>query len=343
MDDKYLKLKQTIVKIPDQLQQSWDEIKTIKFPSNYLNLKKVVFCGMGGSSLGARIADAYLINAIRVPFEIFNGYHLPNYCDSDTLVVCDSYSGNTEEVISCMQDALVRDLKIVVITSGGKLAQIANEYKLPMHILNPVNNPSDQPRNALGYSVGSVLGVLSSLGLASIDDGNISQACDLMHNMALELFSDQGKALYLAENLNKKAIMLITAAHLYGPAFVFKNQINETAKVFSSIFEIPELNHHLMEGLQFPKDLNKQMVFLLVKSPDYFERIKFRFDITKDVIAKNGYEVFEYETTSKGKLNQIFEVLMFGAAVVYYLAFLNKVDPNKIPWVDYFKERLEKF
>lgn len=113
-----------------------------------------------------------------------------------------------------------------------------------------------------------------------------------------------------------------------------------TQKLFSTLFEISESNHHLLEGLKYPLSLREKAIFLLIESPHYYERILKRYPITNDVIEKNGYKALTYKTTSKTKLEEVVEILVLGSYISFYLAMLNGIDPSPIPWVDYFKAKL---
>jgi len=125
-----------------------------------------------------------------------------------------------------------------------------------------------------------------------------------------------------------------------GASHTIKNQLNENAKNFSHSFEIPEMNHHLMEGLMYPEINREYLAFFFIESDLYHKRIKERFNITKDIISKYEIPVVTWKSKSKSKLVEAFELIQFGGFVNYYLGALNQVNQGPIPWVDYMKERL---
>src|SRR3990172_8533594 len=103
----------TIKAYPKQLEQSWEEVKELKIPEDYKRVENIVFCGMGGSALGARMVDSFTSeNRLRVPFEIFTEYHIPDYADAKSLVILSSYSGSTEETINACRMAMAKNTKI---------------------------------------------------------------------------------------------------------------------------------------------------------------------------------------------------------------------------------------
>lgn len=340
----YKQFLETIRLYPDQLKQSFDVVSSADIPDNYKYCDKIALCAMGGSALGARVVDSLLINRIRLPFEIFNQYNIPNYSDDKTLIICYSYSGGTEETISAFNEAILRGSKVFVVTTGGKLGEIAKEHNTPMYLINEKYNPSRQPRNGLGYAIGSILGLFNKLSFATIFPEEIDECVNTMKNT----FNDnkpQNKEILakkFADKIKEKALFLVASEHLYGVTYAMKNQFNESAKTFSTIFELPELNHHLMEGLENPKSFKQNTMFLTIESSLYLERIQSRYKLTKEIFEKQGYKYLTYKPISESKLTQIFEVLIFGTLVVYYLGNSYGIDPNKIPWVDYFKNKLSK-
>lgn len=345
-EKKYEKVAATIKAYPKQIEQVWDEINHLYIPDDYKNIKNVALFGMGGSALGGRIVDSLVYNRLRVPFEVFNDYHLPNYIFDQSLTICSSYSGNTEETLSATHESLSRGAKIFGITTGGKLAEILKERKTPSYIFDPVNNPSGQPRFGIGYMTSAVLAILSKLEVVSFSKEELDQAIAAM-NEALTQFNEnaEGKtniALGLSKKIKNKSVILVASEHLTGTAYAFKNQLNESAKTFSAIFELPELNHHLMEGLKFPDKNMQTLHFLFIQSDLYSDRVKKRYPITQKVVEENGIGYSVYKPISVTKLSQVLEVLTLGSYTTYFLGKSLAIDPLEIPWVNYFKKELAK-
>lgn len=344
-EEKYETILKTILLYPDQLQQSLEEFQKIAIPDSYKDILNIVFCGMGGSALGARIVKSLLSERMRIPFEIYNGYHLPKYAYEKTLVVVSSYSGGTEETINNFYEALNRHTKVFGITTGGKLGDLLKENSVPSYYIDPKNNPSGQPRMSIGYAIGATFALLNKLEVFEMQSEEVFDAIKVMKQKGDEFTNkDQNinLALRFSENIYGKIPILVASEHLIGTAHTVKNQFNESAKTFSALFDIPELNHHLMEGLKNPAKERTLLSFLFFNSDLYSERVKLRYPITQDVVEKNGYEFMNYQPSSESKVSQAFEVLMFGSFIVYYLSKKYGVDPTVIPWVDYFKEKLSK-
>ena len=344
--ENYKLIADTIRAYPLQIKQAWEEIKSIYIPEEYQNVENVILCGMGGSALGGRIIDALIQERLRVPFEIYTEYHVPNYVNEKTLVIASSYSGNTEETINATYEALNKGAKVFGAVTGGKLAEIFKENKIPSYVFNPKHNPSDQPRMGLGYACGIILSLLTKLKLIQVLEEEVEEAVNKMNELLTEYNenspSHKNLAFSYAQKLKDKIPVFIASEHLVGAAYSNKNQINENSKTFALLFDIPELNHHLLEGLIHPAKIRHLIQFIFIKSDLYSERVLKRYPITQDVMEKNGFDVHVYSPSSEKKLTQVFETLIFGSMTSYYLARDYKLNIVEIPWVDYFKEKMSK-
>jgi len=152
---------------------------------------------------------------------------------------------------------------------------------------------------------------------------------------------EKNSAKKIAQKIFGKITILIAGEFLSGSIHVWQNQQHEIAKNFGCYFLIPELNHHLLEGLSCPQSNPQNLICLMIKSKLYRIEIQKRFEITKEVLLKNKIEVIEYECNGKNEFLQAFETIHFGSYVNFYLSILNEKDPTSIPWVDYFKLRLK--
>ncbi len=330
--------------LPEQVKQCWEEINAVKLPEDYKRTRNVVVCGMGGSALGGRIVDCLFTDSLRGSIEVFTGYNVPDYVGPETLVILSSYSGNTEETLQAAKEAIKRNACSFIIASGGKLAEFASKEKLPAYIFNPVHNPSAQPRMGLGYSLTSILNLLARCGFISLSEEEIDKSVEMMRGLVKEydVLSPQSANLAkrLSERLLGKLPILVASEHLAGSTHAFKNQLNENAKTFATSFDIPELNHHLLEGLSNPRSMKPLMHFIFFESKLYPENIRKRYNLTKDIVEKNDISAEIYELTGSTKVIQVYELLTLSSYVSFYLAMIYGIDPAPIPWVDYFKNKL---
>lgn len=329
-----------------QLNQAWTEFKKVKLPANFKQIDKIVVNGMGGSALGTHVLQSVFFSDLKIPIELVNGYQVPGNVNDKTLYIMSSYSGTTEEPISTYTEVKRRGAKIFGIASGGVLASWIKQGKIAGFIYEPKFNPSGQPRMSLGYSFGAQLGLLKKLNLIKLSAAEIANYLKQIDGFKRKFGADKpaqaNAAKKLALQLKGRLPVVIAAEFLAGNAHVFANQLNENAKTFVSYFLLPELNHHLIEGLRFPKSNPANLAFVFLESRLFNQRIITRYSITKKIVTKHHLKVESYSATASDKLGQVFEVLVFGSYVSFYLAILNGLNPSLIPWVDFLKSELKK-
>lgn len=321
-----------------QCKQIWKDCQVMSSPiDDSSSIQNIVLCGMGGSAYGGYVVNALYKEGLKVPLISNNDYTLPGFVNSDTLVILSSYSGSTEEVLNCANLALEKGAKVSAISGGGKLGTFLSDNGFAGLIFDPKFNPSGQPRLGTGYMVLGLLGLLNKNGLINITDEEVDKAIVELEQ-SQENIKKEAKA--LSEKILGSIPLIIAAEHLSGNIHILRNQFNETAKSFSAFSFLPELNHHMMEGLKNPPD--KKLMALFINSDLYSDKLKQRFKLTEDVVSKNNIESAKYQVSGSSKLSQMLNLLSFGGYVTVYLAFLYNQDPSVIPWVDYFKDQLVK-
>lgn len=334
----------SIYNLPDQLNQAWDDIHSMSINENYDEILNIVVSGMGGSALGGRVVDSFMFDKIRVPIEIVTDFKLPHYVNKNTLVIISSYSGNTAETISTFYEAEKAGAKIFGITTGGKLAELLKNNNCDSYIFNPFNNPSAQPRMGLGYSIGAILAIFAKYNFITFSKNEIVGVVDFLRNktkeFGLDIKEPENLAKIFAKKFFGKGVSLISAEHLLGVSHAFKNQLNENSKTLSFIFDLPELNHHLLEGLKKPPQIKQYMKFLLIHSKRFSESIYKVTSISRDLIREQSFDIEEIVAEGDSKLEEIFYILVFGSFVSYYLSILYETDPTPIPTVEEFKKRI---
>lgn len=324
--------------LSSQIRQIVDEyFDQNLIPDEYKSVKNVVICGMGGSAYGGHIVNSLFHDSKLLPIEVNSGYDLPGYVNFDTLVILVSYSGSTEEVLLCHEGAKEKGAKIAGFTSGGKLSEEIDVKTFPGFVFNPTHNPSGQPRLGTGYVVFGTLYLLSKIGAISLSKDEILSALTEFDAQSESIKQEAQRA---ANELIERIPVIFASEHLNGNAHIMRNQFNETSKSFSAFSDIPELNHHLMEGFKNPA--NKPLSVLILDSDLYSPVIKKRIELSKIVVEKNGVPALEFNAPGTTKLSQVISTLSFGGYLTVYLGLLYGLDPSLIPWVDFFKEKLKK-
>lgn len=340
------KVAQTISFLPAQIEQSWLEAGKLKLPKNYKNFQNIAISGMGGSNLATEMIRDLYGRDLKIPFILVRNYHLPQFINQKSLVIISSYSGQTEETLSCFKEALVKKAKILCLSSGGRLKILANKYKIPHYQITKKYNPAGQPRYGLGLQLGATLSLLNKMKLIKVSDQEIKQSVEYLSTLNKtfqpEIDSVNNFAKKLAEELQNHLPLLVAADFLSANTHILANQINESAKNIAQYYAIPELNHHLLEGLKMPEILTAKIKFIFFNSNLYTDIIRKRFYITEKILKKQKIKFIDYTIASESRLLTALEILLLGSWISYYLTILNKQNPTAIPWVNFLKKELSK-
>lgn len=326
----------SVMTFADQCQQVITEMSQQTIPAACSLADNIVVTGMGGSALGGRIIASLEREALRIPIVVSTEYHLPAFVNQKTLVVISSYSGDTEETLACFNEAVARQAQIFVITSGGRLAKLADKHHLPSYIFTPQLNPSNQPRMGLGYNIMTVLTLLARCQLVT-GFSDLNRLPQFLKSR-LDLANTWQK---LAAVIRDKIPVLVASDHLKGAAHAVKNLINENGKTFALTFDLPEANHHLLEGLGHPPAV-RHLAFLWLDSAKYHPEVHKRYAITARVVSKMGLTHLPFPVAGESTLAEVLDVVQSGAMLSYYLSQEYRVDPGPIPWVDFFKDEIRQ-
>jgi glucose/mannose-6-phosphate isomerase len=328
-----------------QLKDAWGGAGKVEVGEEWEQVNKIIVAGMGGSALGAEVIKSIDKDKIIRPMEIVRDYHLPAYTDRNTLVVLSSYSGTTEETLSCAKEAQKAGAKTMAIASGGDLEDMAVSLGWPFYKIEAKYNPCNQPRMAVGYSIGGILRLLTAAGVVKIREEEIDLAINTLEKRkeewGLKSLEKNNRVKQMAYKISGKMPIVIAAEHLSGNAKVFCNSMNENAKTLTTYFLLPEANHHLMEGLGFPEAIKDKLIFVFLGSNLYSQEIKTRIRATKEVMEENGAAWEEFTPKDGSQLGEAMETILWGNYLNFYLAMINQIDPSPIPWVDFFKKRMK--
>ncbi|MEW6684716.1 MAG: bifunctional phosphoglucose/phosphomannose isomerase [Candidatus Edwardsbacteria bacterium] len=339
-----LNMQKHLADFPQQCQEGIEIGK--KFPLlkfDISRIKNIVIAGMGGSAIGGDLLRSYLIDELSIPLSVVRNYTLPAFVGKQSLVIVSSYSGNTEETLSCYQIAKRQKAHILCITSGGELKKMALQDKFPVISISP-NLP---PRAALGYSFFPLLICLIKNEIVRRKEKEIKETISLLENLR-ELYSPQNpfernKAKELAFLLKDKlAIFYSSADHLETVALRWRNQLNENAKMLAYSHTFPELNHNEIVGWEVLKKIMKETVVVLLQDKSDHLRNRRRMEITQEIMATECANFITVESMGRFLLSRIFSLIYLGDYVSLYLAVLNKVDPTPVKAIDYLKLKLSE-
>src|SRR3954471_23994188 len=298
----------------------------------------IIVAGMGGSAIGGGFARAILGDHASRPLITARAYGLPPWTTPDTTVLCASYSGDTEETLTCYEAAGVIGARRVVVTSGGKLAEQARADGVPVV---PVAG-GYQPRAAVAYLTIAVLEVAALAGVGPRMNSEIDVAADHLEELVIEWGpdgADGSEPKALARALNG-TVPVIAGAGLTTPIAVrWKTQINENAKSPAYAAELPEMDHNEIEGWTSAGDLGRfSAVFL--DDDDTHPRVKERMALTCRLIKPGAASVHTVRSRGQTTVERVFSLILLGDLVSLYLAVLRGVDPEPVELLHALKSEL---
>ena len=301
---------------------------------NTKEFKNVLICGLGGSGIGGTIVNNIVSPKANIPITATKDYSVPNFVNEHTLVIANSYSGNTEETLYALAKCQTKKAEIAVITSGGKLKTIAEEKKYNKIII-PGNHP---PRAMFGYAFTELFFILNHYGI--IDDSFKSDFINSIKLLDTEKSSIQKQAMGLAKKLHKQTPVIYVANGFEGVAIRFRQQLNENSKMLCWHHVVPEMNHN--ELLGWRTNVNDLAVVYFRNKSDY-ERNQIRMDINKKVISKFTENITEIWSKGDSLIeNSLFHINL-GDWVSWYLSEMNNVDAIEIDVINFLKGELAKF
>lgn len=335
----------SIEELGNQVQHAWEDLKSIEFKKG-AEIRNVVFAGMGGSGLGADVIKHLFKEELKVPLDYVHDYTLPGYVNENTLVILSSYSGTTEEILACGEHAQRVNAQIMVIAAGGDLEALAKENDYTFYKIDPKYNPSKQPRMAIGYAIFGAIGLLSKAGIISIEDHHIEAVVKTINRSVtdckVEVHGEENPSKALAYTMLDRRPVFVVSDFLEGVGHVSTNQHNENAKAFVDYKVVPEIDHHLLEGLQYPKSNATNHIFVFVQSMLYHQKNIIRMQLTQKIVEDNHIDTIAVPLKAQSKIEQVFEMLTIFAFAGLYLAMLEGINPNPIPFVESFKIDLKE-
>jgi glucose/mannose-6-phosphate isomerase len=287
----------------------------------------IILCGMGGSHLAAD-----LIKTIKPGVDIYvhKDYDLPPYEEDflrrGLLIAC-SYSGNTEETVSFMEQSLKEDYAIAIISTGGVLLETAKTKEVPF-----IEIPNDgiQPRQADAYLAISILKLMG-------DDDTLSSWSLLSEKINPVALKETGKD--LAKEIGKKIPIIYSSNRNLHVAYNWKITMNETAKIPAFYNVFPELNHNEMQGFG-DENLNKNFHIIFIRDDEDDSRVVKRMNITKEIYTEKGITVSEIVLDSKTREERVFNGVILADWVALNIAQEKGIDAEQVPMIEDFKSRL---
>ena len=319
-------LRDALWRVESAIMQGWDTSAGL------------VVAGMGGSAIGGALARAALGDHASRPIFVTRAYGLPPWTTPDTMVLCASYSGETEETLACYESASALGAQRTVVTTGGRLAEMARSDGVPVIPL-----PGGfQPRAAVAYMTVAALEVAALCGAGPRLTSEIDVAASHTEQLVAEWGPDTPED-SLAKTVARGlcgTIPVISGAGLTTPiAYRWKTQINENSKLPCFTHELPELDHNELVGWEGAREVGRFAAVFLDDS-DAHPRVKERMALTEGLIAPSAAASFHLETRGQTTIERVISLVLLGDLVSIYLAALRGVDPGPVRAIDKLKSAL---
>lgn len=315
-----------------QLQEALD-IANSAVLTKKNNIQNIVVTGLGGSGIGGTILSELVQSECPIPIVINKDYFLPEFINSNSLVIISSYSGNTEETLSAMKQAIDKNAQIVCVTSGGEVHAIADRYKFDTIII-PGGHP---PRSCIGYSLVQLIKIVQFNGFVKTDLLSQVQATITLLDNEREAIKVESSI--IAKKLLNKIPVIYSLGSCEGAAVRFRQQINENSKMLCWHHTLPEMNHNELVGWTEKNDSLAVVTFRT--SFDYARTIK-RYEICKELFTKYSHSVTDITAKGTSKVEQFFYLINIGDWISCYIADLKNIDAVEVNVITNLKNELAK-
>ena len=329
-----------IREMPELVHDAWQAAGGLDLPDSYRSARAVLVLGMGGSAIGGDLLRVYAAAECPVPIAVCREYELPAWVNGDTLVIGVSFSGDTEETLSTFEQAAVRGARLLAVSTGGRLAQMAQTYGAPLLKVQY----QAQPRAALAFLFTPLVRILTRLGFLSDKSAECEEAVALLGRLrdayAPERPTSDNESKRLAQALHGKIPVIYGAGLLEEVAHRWKTQVNENSKNFGFYELYSELNHNAVVGYEHPAAARRDIAIVELDSTLLNPRLRVRMDVTDRIMQQAGVTFYRVPAQGQSPLAQIYAAITLGDYVTYYLAILNGADPTPVETINYLKSQL---
>ena len=327
--------------LPDQLGYAYQLGLKHQLP-DWKDFKQVVIAGMGGSAIGADLLASYCASLSPIPVSVQRDYGLPLFArGAETLVICSSHSGNTEETLEAFDAARKAGCRIIVVSTGGELQKRAQENNIPVWTFEHVG----QPRAAVGFSFGLLLAMFQRLGFIPDQKESVDETLAAMKRSQQHLKADvpasKNPAKRYAGQLMGRWTTIMGSGLLSTVARRWKGQLNEVAKAGANFEFLPEANHNTLAGTINPQEtLNAHTMTLFLRAPSDHPRNRLRSDLTRKAFMLEGLNTDHVDARGDSPLAHMWTLILFGDYMSYYLAMGYGVNPTPIQALVDFKQAM---
>jgi glucose/mannose-6-phosphate isomerase len=323
-------MKDLIASFPEQLKEALTIFKAAELKPLKNKANNILISGLGGSGIGGSIIAEIAQATVNVPILVVKDYSLPAWVNENTLVIISSYSGNTEETLQVMENAITANAMIVCITSGGKVLELAQQNDLNC-IQIPGGNP---PRACLGYSFTQLCGILD---FYEFSNGFIASVEQGMHLLMTERNQIIQEAEALSKSIAFSTPVIYTTSGFEGIAIRLRQQLNENAKMLCWHHVVPEMNHNELVGWV---DKSPKIATLFLRNKTDYYRTAKRMDICKEIISQIAGKTLEINSKGEDTIVQMLYWIHLGDWISWFVSVERNVDAMEINVINRLKGEL---
>lgn len=330
--------------LPFQCMEAWCRGLEWKVPPAARRAAHLVVLGMGGSAIGADILQGWLGDAVPKPVFVNRAYTIPQWVGRRSLALVCSYSGNTEETLAGAESARRQGARVLVVTSGGKLARWARRFRFPL-LLIPKGLP---PRSAVGYMTFVPLGMLARLGWVAGRRMPVEAACRgletfIEERLGPEVPVSDNPAKKLAEALHGRLPVLYGAAGGWeGVTYRWRTQLEENSKTLAFHHLFPEATHNEISAWLNPPELVRRCAAVFLADAGMHPRTLRRMEFTRRVVRGEGAQAVTVQAPGATVQERLLKLIALGDFASVYLGLLYKVDPTPVVRVEALKRFMKK-
>jgi len=295
----------------------------------------VICLGMGGSGASGRFLKSLADAEGGLPFVVWSDYGLPSWWGPDWLVLATSYSGDTEETLDGVREALESGGTIIGVSSGGQLAEML-ENSDDCALLSVPGGQA--PRSAFGHIFGTQLAACWAMGLlSSLSEAEMSGMHKRLRivSSGADLVGGDGMSETMARSMQGREIGIVSPAELGPAGYRFACQINENSDGFANPSSVPEMNHN--EIVAWSSEGTSRALIVLT-SEGMHPRTQARVGWMLNNIESEVVWRIECEGES------LLERLLYAAHITDWisiaLALVNGVNPSEMAAIDSLKAHL---
>jgi glucose/mannose-6-phosphate isomerase len=330
-----------LARFPEQIKEALTIAKSTERFS-FLKIDNVIIAGMGASAISGDIMAALFKDKLDIPLVVNRESDLPKWANKDTLIIFISYSGNTDETLSAFKTASQKKCKIICISTGGKLQELAEKREIPF-----VKIPAGlQPRAATAYLLFPSIIFLKQIGLLkNTIDADIEETIAVTQEFVNANNKTVPEENNLAKQLARKLLNTIPQIYgwgVYAPiATRWRHQFNENSKIIARADIVSECNHNDIVGWSANPEMSKLFSCLLFRDKDE-ETIDMttRLNFMRDLFHNTAANIIEISPKGRSQLAKMMYLMCLGDLTSCYLALLRQVDPSPVDIIVELKRRL---